>query len=278
MQHYLIKVEEELLVRNYSPRTVKSYVGCLRDFFRWMKSERIGTEAGMKKADEEMIRRYLLFKKERGSSPQTINLYLNAIKFFYREIIKDRHRIELKFSKRSQKLPVVLSRGEIARILEGIKNPKHRLMVALAYGAGLRVSEIVNLRINDIDADRGVIHIKGAKGNKDRLTVLPEKLRVPLAAEIKDRAGGNEFVFASERGGRLTTRTAQKIFESGLKKAGVSKEATFHSLRHSFATHLLESGTDIRYVQVLLGHNNIRTTQIYTQVSTANIRTIASPL
>ena len=146
----------------------------------------------------------------------------------------------------------------------------------MVYGAGLRVSEVIDLRVKDIDFEELTLHIKQAKGKKDRITVFPEKLKASIQNSItgKDR---DDFVFSSERGGKLTTRTAQKVFGNSLGKAGIKKEATFHSLRHSFATHLLENGVDIRYVQELLGHQNIRTTQRYTQVTNPKLKNIKSP-
>lgn len=150
-------------------------------------------------------------------------------------------------------------------------------MLGLAYGAGLRVSEVVALKVPDLDFNELTIHIKQAKGRKDRISVVPEKLRMDLTNLMAGKEHV-EYVFASERGGKLTTRTAQKIFEHALVRANINKPATFHSLRHSFATHLLENGVDIRYVQVLLGHNNIRTTQRYTQVTNPKLKSIKSPL
>ena len=150
-------------------------------------------------------------------------------------------------------------------------------MISLAYGAGLRVSEVVKIRVKDLNFLEKIIYVRQAKGNKDRITVLPEKL-LPDLKDFAFKKNKDDFLFESERGGLLTTRTAQKIFSSALLKAGISADATFHSLRHSFATHLLENGTDIRYIQALLGHRSIRTTQRYTQVSASGIRNIKSPL
>ena len=224
-----------------------------------------------------MIKKYLLEKQAKGWAPQTVNLHLNAIKYFYREVYKSQAPINLKFSKTSKKLPVVLSRLEIEKIIDSIENGKHELLISLSYGAGLRVSEAVNLKVRDVNLDELTIHLKGAKGNKDRLTIFPEKLKADLS-ELMALQHGNEYVFSSERGGKLTERTAQKVFENALKKAHIQKNATFHSLRHSFATHLLENGVDVRYVQELLGHQNIRTTQLYTKVTNPNLRNIKSPL
>ena len=266
----LAKIKDELRLRNYSPRTIESYLVCLNDYFKYIKNVQ-------RNPDTPLIKKYLLEKQARGQAPQTINLHLNAIKYFYREIMKSPARIDLKFAKTSQKLPIVLSRLEIEKIIEAISNPKHKLMISLSYGAGLRVSETVNLRIRDINFDELTIHLKGAKGNKDRITVFPERLKADLH-ELTALQHGDEYVFESERGGKLTERTAQMAFEKALKKARIEKDATFHSLRHSFATHLLENGTDVRYVQELLGHQNIRTTQLYTKVTNPNLKNIRSPL
>ncbi|MDP2624989.1 MAG: tyrosine-type recombinase/integrase, partial [Candidatus Peregrinibacteria bacterium] len=161
--------------------------------------------------------------------------------------------------------------------LSHVWNPKHRLILAVAYGAGLRVSEVVSLRVGDLDFDRGFIHVKGGKGNRDRLTLLPDDIRLELQV-CAARASPGDYLFPSNRGGRLTSRTVQKVFEQTLARARIGKSATFHSLRHSFATHLLENGVDIRYVQELLGHRNIQTTQLYTKVTHRGLSKLKSPL
>lgn len=270
LEELLQKIENELRLRNYSQKTIKSYLICLADYFRYIKNV-------VKNPDINLIKKYLLEKQNRGQSSQTINLYLNAIKYFYREIFKSDIPIEIKFAKISNKLPIVLSKNEIEKIINSINNKKHKLLIALSYGAGFRVSEAVNLKIKDINLAELTIHLKGAKGNKDRITIFPERIRAELV-EIMALRNKNDFVFASERGGQLTDRSAQMIFENALKKCHINKEATFHSLRHSFATHLLENGVDVRYVQELLGHANIRTTQIYTKVTNPSLKKIKSPL
>ncbi|MDO8555222.1 MAG: tyrosine-type recombinase/integrase [bacterium] len=270
LQELLKKIENELKLRNYSRETIKSYFSCLVDYFRFIKIVK-------KDPDINLIKSYLLKKQEKGQSSQTINLYLNAIKYFYREIFKSNIFINLKFAKISKKIPIVLSRNEIERIINSISNQKHKLLISLSYGAGLRVSEAINLKIKDVSLEELTIHIKEAKGNKDRITIFPERLRGDIGKLISD-GNLNDYVFISERGGKLTERTAQKVFENALRKSGIKKEATFHSLRHSFATHLLENGVDIRYVQELLGHANIRTTQLYTKVTNPILKNIKSPL
>jgi len=269
-QKYLEQTRRELKLRNYSFKTIKAYLGCLREYFDFKKFN-------LEKIDEEKIKQFLLNKQDKNYSSQTINLYLNAIKFFYREVLKIPKKTNLKFAKRSKKLPIILSREEIKNIIDAIRNPKHKLIISLAYGAGLRISEVVNLKLKDIDFNELTIHLKNAKGKKDRITIFPEKIKNDLQNLIASK-NSDDYVFESERGGKLTERTAQKVFENSLKKSRIKKEATFHSLRHSFATHLLENGVDVRYVQELLGHQNIRTTQIYTQVTNPKLKNIKSPL
>ena len=158
-----------------------------------------------------------------------------------------------------------------------LTNPKHKFILSLAYAAGLRVSETINLKVKDIDLEELTIHVKNGKGRKDRITIFPEKLKSDFHNLIAWK-NANDFVFESNRGRKLTATTLQKVFKKALQKAGIKKDASFHSLRHSFATHLLENGIDVRYVQVLLGHQNIRTTQIYTKVTNPTLKNIKSPL
>ena len=172
---------------------------------------------------------------------------------------------------------MVLSRKEIKKIILKIKNKKHKLMIGFAYGAGLRISEVVSLRVGDVDLKKLTVHIKGGKGKKDRITIFSKKLVKELKKRVEDKTG-EDWLFESERGGKLSIRTAQVVFSVALKQVGIKRPATFHSLRHSFATHLLENGVDIRYVQELLGHANIRTTQRYTKVTNPSLRNIKSPL
>lgn len=270
MKEELEKTLVELKYRNYSPKTVKSYERCIRQFF-------LICENKDQARDVDFIKKYLLTKSESGASAQTINQHLNAIKFYLTEVAQIREQLNLRFVKRNKSLPVVLSRKEIQEIIEVIDNVKHRLIVSLAYGAGLRVSEVVALKVKDVELEELALNVRQSKGKKDRVTIFPESLRNDLG-RIMNFKEKNNYIFESERGGKLTTRSAQKVFGNALKKTGIKKDASFHSLRHSFATHLLENGTDIRYVQELLGHNNIRTTQIYTQVTSPAIRNIKSPL
>jgi len=270
MKNILDKTERALQLRNYSPKTRKAYLLYIKKYIIFSKEKGI-------KSKQKAIEDFLLNKHKRKQSPQTINLALNAVKFLYAEVLKDPQKIDLKFTKRSKKLPVILSRTEIEKIIQATDNPRHKLMISLGYACGLRISEVVNLKVSDLCIDKLVVDVKGAKGKKDRISILPERLQKDLRNII---AGKNktDLVFTSNRGGKLTTTSLQKVFRKSLAKAKINKHATFHSLRHSFATHLLENGTDVRYVQELLGHSNIRTTQIYTQVTDPRIKNIKSPL
>ncbi len=269
-QAELNRAETELRIRNYSPRTIKIYLYFLREYLRFSTD-------WLQESTDALIKRFLVTLESKGASAQTRNLCLSALKFYHRNVVKDEAPIQIRTAKRTQSLPIVLSREEIGRMLAVTTNTKHRLMLGLAYGAGLRVSEVVALKVQDLDLAEKTIHIKQAKGRKDRISVLPEKLISNLNNFVTGKAR-HDLVFLSERGGKLTTRTAQKIFEQALAKAVITKPATFHSLRHSFATHLLENGVDTRYVQELLGHSNIRTTQRYTQVTNPKLKSIKSPL
>lgn len=294
IQHILNQTLSELRLRNFSPQTRKTYLYCLKDFLNFLElkydakydnAEHDNNESGhanflsldFSRPNIQDIKEFLLKKHDKNYASQTINLFLQAIKFFYREVIKTAYPIDVTYAKRPKRLPVVLSRREVSVILHAVKNPKHRLLLALAYGSGLRVSEVVKLKTGDIDFERGIIFVRKAKGDRDRITLLPEKINLDLKHFLfgQDK---NSYVFESSRGGKLTTRTAQKIFEEAAQRAGIQRSATFHSMRHSFATHLLENGTDIRYVQELLGHRNIKTTQMYTRVTTTRIMNIKSPL
>ncbi|MBI5621589.1 tyrosine-type recombinase/integrase [Candidatus Falkowbacteria bacterium] len=266
-QDPMVKLTNELELRNYSRQTVRSYVQYNKNFLRW--SGRSPREVRL-----EDVKEYLRHLIDEGKS--TAVAY-NALKFYYQQILKRKFFVNLHLPKRAKKLPVVLSRDEVLAMLTATMNQKHRRLLALSYGAGLRVSEAIHLKIRDLDFSRQLITVRQGKGRKDRITLLPQRLTSELQGCIAGRQL-DEYLFCSQRGGSLSTRTAQKIFDQALQRSGVAKAATFHSLRHSFATHLLENGVDVRYVQALLGHSNSRTTQLYTHVTSPGLKNIHSPL
>jgi len=230
MMRVLEKTDRLLRLRGYSAKTRKSYLLYIKNYLLFAKLRKLQER-------DRAIEQYLLDKQRRGLAPQTINLALNAVKFMYRKVLDDKKPIKFKCTKRNKRLPVVLSRNEIQKIIAVIQNPKHKLMLSLAYATGLRVSEVVNLRTGDLACDELTVHIKNAKGKKDRISIFPEKLISDITNLIKEKSV-DSFVFESARGGKLTTTSLQKVFRNALEKSKIQKPATFHSLRHSFATHL----------------------------------------
>jgi len=271
-EKYFKNLRKNLVVRKYSPKTIKSYIHYNKDFLGYVR----------KKPNEitnEDVKDYLFYLvEEKEVSASTLNTVINALKFYYGEVLKRGFVYELKRPKKDKKLPVVLSQEEISKILSSITNIKHRLILMLIYSAGLRVSEVVKLKPGDIDDERKLIHIKGGKGRKDRYTMLSEVAMEMIRRYLKEY-GQSIWLFSSQdKEKHITTRTVEKIFSNACKKANIKKNATVHSLRHSFATHLLERGTDLRYIQELLGHKSSKTTEIYTHVSNKDIGKIKSPL
>lgn len=263
-------IEQEMSLRNYSPKTKKAYIAVIADLCQ--STKKVPKELSM-----EEIRAFIYQKQQRGLSSQTISLIANAINFLYTQIYKKSDFEKLRHPKHSKKLPVVLTRAEIQHLLQQTENVKHRTMLALGYSAGLRVSEVVNLKVCDVDCNELTVTVREGKGKKDRVSVISSRIVNDILQCIAGK-NGDALVFESQRGGKLTTGSAQKVFIHCLHRANIGKPATFHSLRHSFATHLLEDGVDVRYVQELLGHQNIRTTQVYTQVTNPQLKNIKSPL
>ena len=271
-EKYFENLRKNLVVRKYSPKTIKSYIHYNKDFLGYVR----------KKPNEitnEDVKDYLFYLvEEKEVSASTLNTAINALKFYYGEVLKRGFVYELKRPKKDKKLPVVLSQEEISRILSSITNIKHRLILMLIYSAGLRVSEVVKLKPRDIDDERKLIHIKGGKGRKDRYTMLSE-VAIEMIRRYLKEYGQSIWLFSSQdKEKHITTRTVEKIFSNACRKANIKKNATVHSLRHSFATHLLERGTDLRYIQELLGHKSSKTIEIYTHVSNKDIGKIKSPL
>ncbi len=228
---------------------------------------------------EPDIERYVLKKIKEGKVSQAYQKHLlGALKLFYKLVFNRDMKLNHLYPKRTEKkLPKVLSREDIKRILDATDNLKHRAILSTIYSAGLRVSELINLMIKDVDSGRMVIRVRQAKGNKDREVVLSEKLLTLLRAYFL-ACKPRDYLFEGQTGGVYSARSVQQIMKQSLRKAGINKDASVHTLRHSFATHMLEAGTDIRYIQEILGHNNLKTTEIYTHVTDAGKRKIKSPL
>ena len=267
----LRRLSEELRLQGYGGRTRITYVSHVRRFLQ----ARPGAATHLTADD---VRHHLLRLHGDGKSSSYQRQAISAITFLARLVGEPDVVETIQRPKRDRKLPAVLSRGEVRRILDATEFPKHRLALMLIYSAGLRVSEVVRLRVGDLDPERGLIHVRGAKGRKDRYTLLSN-----TAADALLRYGlstdPDAWLFPGGRPGRhLTTRSIQKVFERAIKRAGITKHASVHTLRHSFATHLLESGTSLRHIQTLLGHSSPKTTEIYTHVSQGDLRRIPNPL
>lgn len=217
--------------------------------------------------------------KQENTSHAYVNQALSAIKFYYSNVLKKGKLLyDIPRPKKEKKLPNVLSHSEVLSILESISNYKHKSILALVYSAGLRVSEVVNLKINDIDSDRMLIHVIQGKGRKDRYTMLSQ-FALEILREYAKNERLKEWLFRGGKDGtHITERSVQKVFGNASKKANINKKVSVHTLRHSFATHLLEGGTDLRYIQELLGHKSSKTTELYTHVSKSNLSKIESPL
>ena len=259
-----------LINQNLSSQTVKLYTHCVRSFF--LRYKKTGDQA-----DDKSITYYIMTLVEQDKAPKTINIYKESLKKYFLLLYNRVFSIALQLSREPRGLPVILSLQEIKNILLMTTNPKHKILLSLSYGCGLRISEAVSLKWTDIDIDRSTIHLKHTKWKKDRIVILPQTI-ISWLKDHRQSSLYSPYVFYSNQWWKITTRTAQVIFAQACKKAWITKKVTFHSLRHSFATHLLEQGTDIRYVQTLLGHANIRTTQIYTHVMQPALDKIISPL
>jgi integrase/recombinase XerD len=258
--------------QRYSPQTIKTYMDSLHVLARWLKPVRLQQI----KADD-LIRfnnEYILAK---GYSATYQNQIVNALKLYLRRFGHPQLNLDqILRPRRAFRLPHVLSKQEVKRILDSLTNRKHRAMLSLIYACGLRRSEVLSLRPSDIQSDRGLLFVGNAKGATDRVVPLSPKLLVQLREYYRDYRP-KVFLFEGQGGGKYAPKSLQLVFRNALEQAGIRKPATLHWLRHSYATHLLESGTDIRYIQELLGHSSSRTTEIYTHVSNRQLQQIRSP-
>ena len=270
--YWIEKLDKEIRSRKYSLKTRKAYL-----YFNRLLCGKL------QKNPEEIrscdITEFLaIMEKDRDYSAASLNLAINALKFFYRYVFRSNIVNDLKRPVNNRRLPVVLSADEIVGILNTEANPKHRLLLMLVYSSGLRVSEVVALKKEHIDLSRNVILVEQSKGRKDRYTMLSEK----TARFLKDYYEFfkvKDWLFPGQPVMRhLSVRSAQHIFDKAARRAGITKKISIHCLRHTFATHLLENGTDIRYIQTLLGHSSIRTTERYTHVAAHDVLKIKSPL
>jgi len=267
---FLHKLEIELKISKNSPNTIKGYIMRNKELIDFIKKEpEIISEEDVK---------YYLAENLSNNAASSIIQFLAAIRYSYQTIFKKDITLGIRRPKKEKKIPIILTKEEVSKLFQVLTNKKSKLMVSLLYACGLRVSELSNLRTKDLFFDEKVGYVKQAKGRKDRMFNIPDFLFQDLKDQVeKQKANSQEHLFSGNKG-KLSSRNFQKIVEKATIRAGIQKEVHCHTLRHSFATHLLEQGTDIRKIQELLGHANLSTTQIYTHISSEELKKIKSPI
>jgi len=272
-QTYMLAMIDYLMAQNYSANTIKNYTNSFNLFLRINRYQNPDT------LTETQIVRHLAWMSEQGLSASSLAMLVNVLLYYYRTVLKrDAFEIRIPRPRKEHHLPAVLTKEECYRIFSFVDNPKHKLLLLIGYGAGLRRSEIVSLKWADILFDEHQIHVKQGKGKKDRIVMLPYSV-VEYLKNYRQMYPSDDWVFEGQyKGEALSARTVQQVMANAVARAGLEKKATVHTLRHSFATHLLESGTDIRYIQQLLGHSSIKTTMVYTHITPKAERKIISPL
>lgn len=265
-------LETELKLRAFSPRTINSYMGLNKMFLNYVNKD----PKKIKQQDVKAFLAHLL--SDKSYSPASVNLAQSALRFFYEEVLGKRELfLGIKTAKMEKKLPVVLTKTEVKALLEATSCLKHLLLIELMYSSGLRVSECVAMKKDDFDLDEKMARVVSGKGKKDRNIILSAKFIEHLKEYVSTLSESNPYLFPG-LGGHITARQAQNVVKKAALRAGIKKRVFCHALRSSFATHLLEAGTDIRVIQELLGHANLATTERYTKVSTEQLKKVKSPL
>ena len=267
------KFIDEMQLRNFSPRTISSYTEAMAALSRhFAKSP--------EKISEEEIKKYLLHMTQvKKLSWSSCNIAVSAFRFFYSHILENAElALKIPARKMPKRLPEVLSTEEVERVLSVVRNPKHRIFLATVYATGLRVSEAVKLKVDDIDGDRGTIHVRYGKGRKERYTILSKSLRKELTGYYKLYRPSEWLFYGKNLDVPIAKETGQRVYSAAKKKAGITKPGGIHTLRHSFATHMLEMGVDLKTLQIILGHSNLKTTSLYLHVTTKHLGNVRSPL
>ncbi|MCL0060935.1 site-specific integrase [Dehalococcoidia bacterium] len=267
------EMKMDLELKNYSPKTRSCYLACVKNFALHFRQapDRMG---------ESEIREYLHFLiKEKRASQSAINQTYSALKFFYQTTIeRDWNGLRIPRIRTGKRLPVVLSQQEIRAIFSATRNLKHKSLLMTIYSAGLRLSEAAHLKVSDVDSQRMTIRIRHGKGDKDRYSLLAECTLDILRNYWREYRPVDWLFPGNPKDMPISSRSIQKVFEKALHEAGIKKKATVHTLRHSFATHLLEAGTDLYHIQHLLGHTTIKTTAIYLHLSRRDVARVKSPI
>ena len=267
----LKQLETELKLRGFSPRTVKTYLYQNQLFLNY-------TNKKSNEINEDDIKNYLAYiLSDKKLTHSTVALIKASLKFYYDEILK-KNIVNFKTPKLARKLPEILTKDEVKRLLEQLNHTKSRILIKLLYSSGIRLSECLSLKAEDLEMSDKIGWVRSGKGGKDRMFILSEDVCKDLSNYFNERNISSGAIFKNSKGKNLSPRNVQKIVKKAAQKAGINKNITPHKLRHSFATHLLEAGTDIRIIQELLGHSNLQTTQIYTKASQEQMRKVRSPM
>jgi site-specific recombinase XerD len=265
------KIKSQLIYKRYSESTHNTYISCLEKFHHYVCTHNLQIE-------DVTIREYLLSLIAKGYSRSSQNQHINAIKFYLEKVLKqDRQTYFIERPRKEKKLPIVLSEQEIQLIFSLVKNIKHKTILSILYSCGLRIGEVINLRIEDVDSERMVLQIKQGKGAKDRVVPLAQNVLV-LLRKYYSQYKPIIYLFNGDDNLQYSPTSIRNVLKRAVYKAHIRKNVTPHTLRHSYATHLLEQGIDLRYIQVILGHSSVKTTEIYTHVSTKNLQGIKSPI
>ena len=263
---------KEMRRRKYSPRTIETYLYCINRFLNRTQKE-------VSKISKVDVKKYLYELSERNKSGNTINIHLNAIRFLLEDILNKNMKLNIKYSKTPKKLPTFLTREEIRKLLNAISNWKHRLMIEFLYGSGLRVGELINIRVKDININEGYVFVRNGKGKKDRIIVLAKVVieKIKNLIEI-EQLESEDFLFRTNREESYSVKSIQEIIKKAAKISGIKKEIHPHTLRHSFATHLIERGNTLSEVQGILGHKSPETSMIYVHMASPKLLSVKSPL
>jgi len=267
---FLKKLKVELKISKNSDHTIRNYLRANQELLDF-------TNKYPEKITKDDVKLYMAEKLTEKSST-TIMVFLSALRYAYSNVLNKDITAGIKRPKRERKLPAVLTKIEIQRLIEAIPTKKSKLMVIMIYLCGFRVSELTNLKTENLNFEEMIGFVRQAKGRKDRVFNIPQKLLKKLQKQVEVQKANNQEYLFSGLNGSLSTRNIQKIVQKAVKKAGIEKDVHPHTLRHSFATHLLEGGVNIRHIQVLLGHASISTTELYTHISKEQIKAVKSPI
>tara|TARA_Y100000310_G_C20636868_1_gene791654 strand:- start:283 stop:1101 length:819 start_codon:yes stop_codon:yes gene_type:complete len=270
MSTILKRLETELRIKGRSKKTLNIYVTHVREFLDFIKKD-------AELATEDDIKEFIVYLMDKGNKPMSINLKLSSLRFLHKKILKTAIMNDIENQKVEKKIPIALSSEEVSGILASIKNDRHRLIIELMLSSGMRVSECVSVKINDINLSERIIRVKQGKGNKDRLTILSKSTTRNIYGYLECRKDDNPYLFPS-KDGHISVKLPQKIIKEAADRAGVQTNVYCHALRSTFATDLLNSGVDLKMIQDLLGHQSIKTTERYLRVKTSELKKIKHPM